>query len=44
VNSSLSNHTISKFPGVFRTELHLDEKPKKDGYRKDMDLPKYLQG
>ena len=39
----LPNHTVSKFPGIFRTELHLDEKPKKDGYRKDMDLPKYLQ-
>jgi hypothetical protein len=38
-DSSLPNHIISKFPNVFRTELHLDEKMKKNGHQKDMDLP-----
>jgi hypothetical protein len=29
-DSSLPNHIISKFPGVFCVELHLDEKTKKE--------------
>ena len=38
-DSNFPNHTISKFPGVeVRTELYFDEKPKKNGPRKDMDL------
>jgi hypothetical protein len=32
-DSNFPDHTISKFPDVFRTELHFDEKPKKNGYR-----------
>ena len=32
-DSNFPDHTISKFPDVFRTKLHFDEKPKKNGYR-----------